>query len=165
MNLTGGGVAVRRIGVDVVKVERLMQALGRFGSRMENRLFTEAELESAFASLAPLQAGALIVAGDPFFFTRGEQLVALASHYRIPAIYGFREFATVSGLISYGASLTASYRQSRVYAGKILQGTKPAELPIQQPTTFELVINLKTAKALGLTVPQSLLARADEVIE
>ena len=126
---------------------------------------TDGENESAIASLVQLQAGALVVAGDAFFSTRREQLVALASRHRVPAIYVFREFAAAGGLISYGASITASFRQSGVYAGKILKGAKPADLPVQQPTKFELVINLKTAKMLGLIVPLTLQAAADEVIE
>jgi putative ABC transport system substrate-binding protein len=126
---------------------------------------TEGEVGDAFAALGQLQAGALVVSPDSMFISRREQLVGLASRHAVPAIYSFRDFAAAGGLISYGPIATALSRQLGIYAGKILNGEKPAELPVQQPTKFELVINLKTAKALGLAVPQILLARADEVIE
>ena len=123
------------------------------------------EIDTAFESLVQLHAGALVVAADPFLSGRREQLVALASRHAVPAIYAWREFADSGGLISYGANLTAGYRLVGTYAGKVLKGAKPADLPVQQPTKFELVINLKTAKALGITVPPSLLGTADEVME
>jgi putative ABC transport system substrate-binding protein len=125
----------------------------------------EGELEPAFASLAKLNADALLVGTDPFFSSHREQIVGLASRYVVPAIYEWKEFAAAGGLISYGTSLTDVYRDVGVYVGKILKGAKPAEIPVEQPTKFELVINLKTAKTMGITVPPSLLARADEVIE
>ena len=126
---------------------------------------SETEIDAAFASIGEQKAGALLVASDPFFNNRREQLVSLAHRHGVAAIYEWREFAELGGLISYGPSLTAINRQAGVYAGNVLKGAKPAELPVEQPTRFELVVNLKTAQALGLTVPPSILARADEVIE
>ena len=126
---------------------------------------SKSEIDAAFASLVQLQAGALLIGADPLFFLQRSQLAELAVRHAVPAIFDAREFPAVGGLASYGASLMAANRQLGIYAGRILKGEKLADLPVQQPTTFELVVNLKTAKTLGLTVPPSILARADEVIE
>ena len=129
------------------------------------RAGTEGEIDAAFASLAQLQADGLVVAGDQFFTQQREQVVAAASRYSVPATYDLRGFTAAGGLINYGQDNRTVPRQAGVYAGRILKGEKPADPPVQQPTAFELVVNLKTAKALGLTVPPLLLATADEVIE
>lgn len=126
---------------------------------------SESEIDIAFASLVQLHASALVVSADPFLSNRREQLVVLASRHAVPAIYAWREFVASGGLISYGPSLTAAFHLIGIYAAKILKGAKPSDLPVEQPTKFELVINIKTAKSLGLTVPPTLLAQADDVVE
>jgi putative ABC transport system substrate-binding protein len=123
------------------------------------------EIDAAFASLAEQQLRALIISAAPFFMTRRAQLVGLAASHKMPVVYPFREFVDDGGLMSYGPSLTSAYRRAGVYAGRILKGAKPGELPIESPSRFEFLINLKTAKTLNLTIPPGVLAIADEVIE
>ena len=122
-------------------------------------------METGFSGFAKQRVGAVLVAAAPFFDTRRERIIALAAQHRLPAMYQFREYAAVGGLISYGPSITDSYKQAGVYAGRILRGANPGDLPILLPTRFEMVINLKTANALGLAIPNAMQLLADEVIE
>jgi putative ABC transport system substrate-binding protein len=149
-----------------VQLKDVQEATREIGQRALILTATmDTEIDTAFATLAKQRVGALMVCADPFFDFRREQIVALATRHHVPAIYHWREYVVAGGLLSYGASVSDSYRQVGMYAGRILKGTKPADLPVMRPTKFELVINLKAAKTLGLEVPPTLLARADEVIE
>ena len=164
------GVIVLLVNPNNSNTERMIRDVQEAAREKRVRLqvlkaSTESEIDAAFATLIQEHAGALVLGADPFFGSQREQLVALAARHAVPAIYFWHEFAVAGGLISYGPSLAGTWRQVGVYTGRILKGAKPSDLPVQQPTTFELVLNLKTAKTLGLTVPPSILARADEVIE
>jgi putative ABC transport system substrate-binding protein len=150
-------------GLDMAQLEDSARALGQSVSFVRAR--TEAEIEAVFATLSKRRVSALLVNTDPFFLARPVLFVSLAARNRIPAIYAQREFVAAGGLISYGASLADGYRQVGIYAGRILKGERPADLPVVQPTKFEIAINLKAAKELGLDIPPTLLALADEVIE
>jgi putative ABC transport system substrate-binding protein len=149
--------------VQIRDVEEAARALGQRLVVLDGS--TDEKIEAAFAALAPQHVTALLVGSDPFFDTRRERLVALALQHRVPAIYQFREYAVAGGLMSYGTSITEMYRLAGLYVGRILKGEKPAELPVMQVAKFELVINLKTAKALGVKISDNLLSLADEVIE
>jgi putative ABC transport system substrate-binding protein len=148
------------------QIKDAAEAAQRLGLRLHvANISSEAELETAFATLAQSKVGALVIGTDPIFAFVQRQLTEVAARYRIPTIYNLREYCEVGGLMSYGASYTDALRQAGVYVARILKGEKPSDLPVLQPTKFELVINLKAAKTIGLTVPTQLVARADEVIE
>ena len=150
-------------GVVIADIQLAAQTLGQ--TIYPVRVNSARDFEQAFASIVQRGAGALLVTSAALFTNRRDELVALASRHAIPAIYSFREFAGSGGLISYGTNAADGYRQAGVYTARILKGEKPANLPVMQPTKFELIVNLKTAKTLGIAVPPTLLARADEVIE
>jgi putative ABC transport system substrate-binding protein len=149
--------------VDAAELQNAARTLGQSISLV--RAGTETEIDEVFETLGERRVSALLVNTDPFFLARRDQFTSLAARHTLPAMYSQREFVAAGGLISYGVSLADGYRQVGIYAGRILKGARPADLPVVQPAKFELVINLKAAKALGLDVPASLLARADEVIE
>jgi putative ABC transport system substrate-binding protein len=161
------GVLINPSDPTVEIISKDLQAAARVLGRQIHILHAsnEREIEAAFATLLELRAGALLIGSDAFYITRSEQLAALALRHALPAIATSREFIVAGGLSSYGSSLTDAWHQSGVYTGRILNGEKPADLPVVQSTKVELIINMKTAKALGLTVPLPLLGRADEVIE
>jgi len=146
--------------------QELEAAAQTMGQRLTiSEVATDQDIESGFTTFVALGAGALMVVGGAFMFSNRERIVALAARHKLPASYPLREYVSVGGLMSYAPSIAEAYRQVGIYAGRILKGDKPGDLPVMQSTKFELVINLKTAKALGLTVPDKLLAIADEVIE
>jgi putative ABC transport system substrate-binding protein len=161
------GVLVNPTNVNAEAVLKDLQAAARAIGLQIHLLqaSTEREIEAAFANLLALRAGGLMVGTDPFFNSRSEQLAQLALRHAVPTVFQFREFAAAGGLMSYGGSVTEVYRLAGIYAGRILKGEKPVDLPVHQSTKVEMILNLKTAKALGLEVPPMLLARADEVIE
>lgn len=147
--LKGAAEAARALGIDI----HLLNAS------------TEREIDEAFASLKRLRAGGLVVPNEPYLDSQRDRITALAARYAVPALYNLREYVMAGGLASYGPSLPEAYRRAAGYAGRILKGEKPADLPVQVPTNFEFVINLKTAKAIGITIPPALLARANQIIE
>jgi putative ABC transport system substrate-binding protein len=126
---------------------------------------TDDELEAAFAKAAEIKTAGMVISGDPFYTSRSQKLAAHSLRHKLPAVFGWREFALAGGLMTYGANLTNAFRQAGVYVGRILKGEKPGDMPVLQPTVFELIINLKTAKAFGLDIPLNLLSRADTVVE
>ena len=154
---------MRNSATQIIEIEDGARALGLQLQIL--RASNEADIEAAFAAIAQQRPGGLLVCSDPFFNSRRKNIVALAMRHSLPAIYEQREFADDGGLMSYGTSIRSAYHQIGVYAGRILKGEKPADLPVVQSTRFEFVINLRSAKALGLEVPPGLSARADEVIE
>ena len=149
-----------------LEIERVRAAANAVGQAIiVLNASTEAAIDNAFDAIAEKRIEALFVTADPFFLNQRKKFAELCARHAVPAIYAERETATAGGLLSYGASRTDAYRQAGNYVGRILKGEKPRDLPVQQATKFEMVINLKTAKALGLTIPQSIMVRADEVIE